>query len=555
MVNDDGILSIDRSDFLRFPNEICGTGELRQAGSGTTFLTGDNCYSGRTRITGGSLQIGNAGTSGTLGTGSVENDASLVYNRTDYYIADNPISGAGSLTVNMGELKLTGTNTYSGTTTINTGATLRIGYESSASGTLGSGTVMNNGALNFDRSGALSVPNTISGTGAVGQIGSGVTSLTGSNIYTGDTSARAGTLVIMGPVPASGFFIMHFNSMSDYGRMVLPAAPNLAGKTFNVEVPAISGPYNTSIVTWAGTATGTPSLMMNGATVTSGQFIGNVALIYGEAAGLNVTAFALPPTETTLPVTTTTTSPPSNGGDDPNGGVNLPGQPVVVQPPSPPSTTEVNVGGNSAVTGVTVTGTGLGDMIVTATVQPGPAEGMSAAPGEVYQYLTLEPARYTTITGAEITFSVPESWITGQKLTHDMIAMNRYANKQWNTLPTRFLKTENGHAFFASASPGFSYFAIIGISRSSAEVASGTSPVTETLTASPQGSVTQSPAIPVATGTTIVPAPSPKQAEPPAILVILACIGIGGVALFAVGIVARRWWIRRQNPDLFEDEK
>ena len=46
---------------------ISGTGTLTQAGTGTMTLTGANTYTGGTTISAGTLQIGNGGTTGTLG--------------------------------------------------------------------------------------------------------------------------------------------------------------------------------------------------------------------------------------------------------------------------------------------------------------------------------------------------------------------------------------------------------------------------------------------------------------------------------------------------------
>ena len=52
-------------------NVISGWGSLKQTGSGTLVLTGDNSYSGSTTIAAGTLQVGDGGTTGSLGTGDV----------------------------------------------------------------------------------------------------------------------------------------------------------------------------------------------------------------------------------------------------------------------------------------------------------------------------------------------------------------------------------------------------------------------------------------------------------------------------------------------------
>ena len=77
-----------------------------------------------------------------------------------------------------GTLVLTGTNTYTGGTTIKSGA-LHVGD----GGTKGSivGNVVDDGALVFNRSDVVTFDGDISGTGAVVQAGSGTTILTGEH--------------------------------------------------------------------------------------------------------------------------------------------------------------------------------------------------------------------------------------------------------------------------------------------------------------------------------------------------------------------------------------
>ncbi len=56
--------------------------------------------------------------------------------------------------------------------------------------------MVNNATLQFNRSDAFTVSNDISGTGAVTQAGAGITTLSGTNTYTGTTTISAGTLRI-----------------------------------------------------------------------------------------------------------------------------------------------------------------------------------------------------------------------------------------------------------------------------------------------------------------------------------------------------------------------
>src|SRR5690606_1826095 len=172
---------------------ISGSGIFRQLGSGTTVLTGNNTYSGTTTISAGTLQVGNGGTTGTLGTGNVTNNGELVFNRTDAMTVANTVSGSGSLTqAGVGTTILTRNNSYAGGTTISAGS-LQVG-NGGTMGTLGSGAVTNNGELVFNRIDSLTVGNNISGTGALMQTSGGTLILTGNNTYEGATSVDAGTL-------------------------------------------------------------------------------------------------------------------------------------------------------------------------------------------------------------------------------------------------------------------------------------------------------------------------------------------------------------------------
>ncbi len=115
-------------------------------------------------------------------------------------ILTNVISGAAGSALTVGTSYCNGTvilaadNTYAGATTIAVG-TLQVGY-GGASGTLGAGTVINNGTLVFNRSGMVNVAQTITGSGAVNQQGVGNVILAGANDYLGATTISAGTLTL-----------------------------------------------------------------------------------------------------------------------------------------------------------------------------------------------------------------------------------------------------------------------------------------------------------------------------------------------------------------------
>jgi hypothetical protein len=80
-------------------NQITGLGRIIHSSSNTTTLTGANDYSGTTTISGGTLQVGAGGTSGTLGSGaaSIALGSNLSFFRSNALTVGNAISGAGAL--------------------------------------------------------------------------------------------------------------------------------------------------------------------------------------------------------------------------------------------------------------------------------------------------------------------------------------------------------------------------------------------------------------------------------------------------------------------------
>ena len=196
ILNPSANLTVAGSNPLTLAGTISGgiKAHLTKSGASTLILTADNSYAGGTRINTGTLQVGNGGASGSVGTGPVLDDAGLVFNRSGTVAVPGAITGTGSLTqegVAGGTLVLTGANTYAGGTTIASGV-LQLGDGGSAGSILGD--VTNGGALVFDRSDTMTFAGVISGSGSVAQIGSGATILTGASTYLGGTAITGGTL-------------------------------------------------------------------------------------------------------------------------------------------------------------------------------------------------------------------------------------------------------------------------------------------------------------------------------------------------------------------------
>ena len=87
----------------------------------------DNTYNGTTLISGGTLQLGDGGTTGSLATTSaITNNATLAFNRSNAVTQGTDfaavIGGTGNVTqAGTGTTTFTGANTYTGTTTVSNG--------------------------------------------------------------------------------------------------------------------------------------------------------------------------------------------------------------------------------------------------------------------------------------------------------------------------------------------------------------------------------------------------------------------------------------------------
>ena len=189
-------LAFNRSNAIVQASAISGSGGLVQEGAGTLTLTADNAFAGTATISAGTLQVGNGGSTGSLGTASVVNNSGLVVNRTGSLTLSGLISGSGSLEqAGAGTTIVSANNSYTGVTTVSTG-TLQVG----AGGTTGSVgtaavTLAAGSTLAFNRSDNISVINLISGDGGIVQDGGGDLTLLGNNTFAGGTRINNGVVV------------------------------------------------------------------------------------------------------------------------------------------------------------------------------------------------------------------------------------------------------------------------------------------------------------------------------------------------------------------------
>ena len=124
-VNVSTLLSVESAGTISQSGSSSGLGGLTKLGGGTLVLSAANSYGGTTTISAGILQVGDNGTTGTLGSGPVVDNATLVFVRSDAHTINNAISGNGVVQNSIGTVTLGGNNTYTGSTTI-TGGTLLV---------------------------------------------------------------------------------------------------------------------------------------------------------------------------------------------------------------------------------------------------------------------------------------------------------------------------------------------------------------------------------------------------------------------------------------------
>ncbi len=187
--------------------------QLIKQGAGTWTLAGNNTYTHSTVIEGGTLRIGDGGTSGTLGSHTdtfVAGGAVLEINRTDQfgYQYGGTLSGSGTVVIpadgrrfdfdvaqpDSGDLSFVVDGRLAARAI---GQEIHLG-ELSGSGSLSTGgstpvhPIVVVGGKNTDSTFSGTVESTV----ILRKVGDGTLTLTGANSYTGGTTIEAGTLLV-----------------------------------------------------------------------------------------------------------------------------------------------------------------------------------------------------------------------------------------------------------------------------------------------------------------------------------------------------------------------
>ena len=276
-VVNNGTLKINSSYAYALTNSISGSGNLIQAGSGTTTVSGTNSFIGGIKINAGTLILGSTNALGNLGAISF-GGGTLQYatgfttdysNRFDtsngqaYRINTNgqditfasALGGVGSSLskLGLGTLTLNGDDTYSGVTTLSTG-TLKAG----------SATAFGTGAINVASGAVLDLNGqTMTSTGGLTVTGTGISN-SGPLINSSTLGATYAGLVTLGS---------NITIKGGTGTIALTNAGTITGSGYALTLDGAAGGSIASILgTGAGTLTkaGASTWTLSGANTYTG---------------------------------------------------------------------------------------------------------------------------------------------------------------------------------------------------------------------------------------------------------------------------------------------
>ena len=192
-------IGFDTSSGNRTVSTVLGnTGQgalnLTKVGNNTLTLTGSNTFTGATTISAGTLSVGDGTTDGSIASSSgIVNNGGLIYNLLGSQTFAGSITGYGSLTKSgSGTLILTGSNSYSGGTTISMGILNIQNSYALGPGTLNNTTVNGElqvqGNITLDSSRNFSLSN--NATGGAGLVA--IRNVSGTNTLQGSINVTSG---------------------------------------------------------------------------------------------------------------------------------------------------------------------------------------------------------------------------------------------------------------------------------------------------------------------------------------------------------------------------
>ncbi|ALM83091.1 autotransporter domain-containing protein [Bordetella sp. N] len=205
-IDENAAVAFDRSDDITYGGVVAGAGALVKNNANTLTLTGNSTGTGTGLnswvINGGTLQVGNGGTIGSIAADVRIQAGALVFDRAGDSTYAGAVSDYDSLTYagtlekrGTGTLTLTGANTYTGGTTI-TGGTLQVGNGGTIGSIAGDVTTAAGATLAFNQQGTITFGGLIQGGGSLDKRGTNQLILTNDNTYTGGTRVTGGNLMV-----------------------------------------------------------------------------------------------------------------------------------------------------------------------------------------------------------------------------------------------------------------------------------------------------------------------------------------------------------------------
>ena len=225
---------------------LSGTGSFTKLGAGTVSVIGaDTRTPGGVTVTGGVLQIGNGGTTGSLaGDIAIGTGTQLQFNHSDSITVANNLSGSGSVTkLGANTVTVTGTNTYTGVTTVKSGTLILSGSSAwNPVTTLGGADVLNDRTtLVFDYTGGATPASAVKAALTASYNNGWAAGASGGNIYSTTAAASGGTRTLGWKDNGTQVIVMD----------TLPGDSNLDGSTNSLDLNIVLAHYNTTGDTWS----------------------------------------------------------------------------------------------------------------------------------------------------------------------------------------------------------------------------------------------------------------------------------------------------------------
>ncbi len=214
VISSGAILKFNRGSDKSFYDTISGAGGITVANSSTAIvrLVSNNTYTGPTTISSGTLMIGqgNSGDPGSIASSIVTNSGTLVFNRAEDLTYAGAINGTGDMDKQgLGRLFLTGTNNYTGVTTVSAGMLL-------VNGVIGPSAVIVSNAATLGGNGLIEGPVTIQSGGRLAP-GTSIGVLTISN----SLSLSGTTIMELNTTVGTNDLVRGMSSVTYGGRLTL----------------------------------------------------------------------------------------------------------------------------------------------------------------------------------------------------------------------------------------------------------------------------------------------------------------------------------------------